>query len=109
MEDNDKKLILGFLLGVVLAIDVVILSNFIPVLEFDNGIIVLTHNGFGPRLYIWGFHIHHYIYGVIMCVIGIPVICSEKYPLFGGFVTGFGALLILSQIPMILGFIAWGP
>ena len=89
-------IILGVLTGFVL----LIYSNFIPYTEFRPFSIV--QKNVGTRLYIWNYHIHHYIIGIVLLIPAFCLIKIKKYLNFAWFLIGLGIILIIDELPNLI-------
>jgi len=87
---------LGILTGFLLLVS----ANFIPYIEIKP--LSLVQEDVGPRLYIGPYHIHHYIFGIILVIISIFLIKFKKFENFAWFLIGLGAILIIDELPHLI-------
>ena len=92
--------------GVAIGIVLLIAVSFIPFTKIAFGLMSIVPESGGTRLYLFGIHIHHYVFGVIL--IGLSAFAYFKWPNVALLLVGLGAVLIIDQLPMILGFTPFG-
>jgi len=92
--------VLYMCLGILTGFFLLIGANFIPYTEIKP--LSLVQEDAGPRLYIGKFHIHHYIFGIILLLLAIYLIIIRKYLNFAWFLLGLGVILIIDELPNLI-------
>lgn len=87
-------------LGILTGFLLLVFANFIPYIEIKP--FSLVHEDVGPRLYIGPYHIHHYIFGIILLLPAIYLIIIRKYLNFAWFLLGLGVILIIDELPDLI-------
>jgi len=89
--------------GIVLAVSLLYISRFVPYTKITVfSLVPLESEGEqrGTRLYVAGKHIHHSIIGLALILVSLPFIFI--FPPLTFFIAGFGAVLIIDQLPYYL-------
>lgn len=97
-----------FAIGAIISISLLTFSRFIPLTKlnfavFEASLVPLENEAgtpVGTRLYIGGFHLHHYFFGIIFILLAVPVFF--KYPNVAMILIGLGSVLIIDQLPNII-------
>jgi hypothetical protein len=87
-----------FVNGLLASVCLLLLANFIP--YFPIKPFSLVGEEVGPRLFIAGLHIHHYIFGIIS-IIASPIL-FRIYPNISLFLLGLGIVLFLDELPGLI-------
>lgn len=93
-------------MGMVVAISLLAISNFIPFTKISFGVMSLVPEETGTRLYFGGFHFHHSYIGAVLLLLSIPIFF--KYPEVSLLLVGVGVALIADQIPFLFLGKPWG-
>jgi len=62
----------------------------------------------GTRFYLFGEHIHHYVFGILGVIFSYFYLARTKFRKYAGYVFGFSLVLVLDQLPHILGLVKFG-
>jgi len=106
MEQKHKELLFGAVAGFII---IAIAFSNVPYTVFDVSSFIAEdvlqiEETTGPRLFVGELHIHHYILGIIGMAVAY-FIAPKKYKYY---LIGFSAILIVDQLPWILGQRLWG-
>lgn len=82
----------------------------IPYTPIELGLIETRpdpNNPMGTELTLFGYRVHHYMIGIV--VIGLAAVLTAKRfnTPFVLLLYGFGAALIVDQLPHLIGYCAW--
>ncbi len=86
----------GFILGVLLLIVGALMPHFS--LEFELPVHGLLVPSDYPTLYVGGFHVHHWMYGIVLSVLSLFV----RDQRLKGILLGIGLVMLLDDLPDLL-------
>jgi hypothetical protein len=110
-----ENLVTSYFAGIFSSLTLLIASLFIPFTPIKFGVVELSGSEItdgkpsGPRLFIGGVHIHHYVFGVILMILAVlGIFLFPKHLLIFVFILGMGSWLVIDQLPNLLGLKPFG-
>lgn len=90
-----------FILGGFTAWALLVSTLLMPLMPVDIAIGTIVPKDGGPRLFVAGLHIHHYLFG--LAAMGVAYLFHRTgMRNFSYFLFGFGAVLFIDEVPDLL-------